>query len=289
MIEFEDYKTLTFDTLASINKSKLLMDFSIKTFEHFPDNIHQNAVRSLGEAMRYIVRKIEAVIKGDRIEERSDIVIDGDKHLNKLVFLARLNGEQKIQISSSNLNRYISYKEQILEQNLVYAIGITEGYLYDTVKIIYQNNPKHLADHDLSMNFKDLIDIDNTADLFKEMTELAVGRTWSEGNFSERMGKLRTKFEIILSFKKNLKELLDEANLIRNCILHNGSKVSSDYYDKFGDKRKLTLGEPIVLSQSFCDAIYYLSLDFIELLFVETSNIAWIPSLKSHAKLYKSQ
>ena len=136
MIEFEDYKTLTFDTLASINKSKLLMDFSIKTFEHFPDNIHQNAVRSLGEAMRYIVRKIEAVIKGDRIEERSDIVIDGDKHLNKLVFLARLNGEQKIQISSSNLNRYISYKEQILEQNLVYAIGITEGYLYDTVKII---------------------------------------------------------------------------------------------------------------------------------------------------------
>jgi hypothetical protein len=46
-------------------------------------------------------------------------------------------------------------------------------------------------------------------------------------------------------------DLFDEADLIRNCVLHNGSKVSEDYYKKFGKKRELQLMEPIKLNNHF--------------------------------------
>jgi hypothetical protein len=70
-------------------------------------------------------------------------------------------------------------------------------------------------------------------------------------------------------------DLFDEADLIRNCVLNNGSKVSEDYYKKFGKKRELQLMEPIKLNQSFLNAIYYLSIDFVKILFIEVSKICY--------------
>ena len=112
------------------------------------------------------------------------------------------------------------------------------------------------------------------------MIEEAIGHKWSKGGFTTRIDSLRTKFKIILGFKKALQALLDEANLLRNCILHNGSKVSRQYLEQFGEKRNLILNTPINLSPHFIRAIFYLSIDFIRVLFVEVSKIAFKPSME---------
>lgn len=189
-------------------------------------------------------------------------------------------------IDQMNVIKGFDFQPVILEQSLVYMVGIIESYICDSARIIYSNMPKYLNAHDLSLIFSELTEFDSLDAMKEVMLQKAMGRTWSQGSFSNRIDKLRKKFSIILNFKAYLKELLDEANLLRNCILHNGSKVSEDYLKEFGEKRTLELNSLIMISPYFIDAIFYLGLDLIKLLFIETSGKAWEPSKKINAELF---
>lgn len=279
-MNFNNYKALTSDILSGILKSKLLLDFSLKTFDSFPNNLHQSVRHSMDKSFNHSLKEREAYLKGEYIETRDKVILEGDRLLFPFIDLLKLEGKK----SKNNftfvgdnpmLVNELKFHQQILEQNLVYFVGIIEGYIYDSVRVLYSCKPNFLGEHNLSLGFSEIIKYNNIDDIKTKMVEMAVGRKWSEGGFSNRIEKLRKKFGILLDFKKELQNLLDEANLLRNCILHNGSKVSTDYLKDFGKKKNLQLNAPIEVSPYFIDAIYYLSLDFVKLLFIKTSEIAW--------------
>jgi len=291
MTEFNDYKSLTYDILSNVLKSKLLLGFSLRSFTNFPNNIHQEVKNPWEKALAYTLEERNAAIQGTTIEGRDDVVLEGDRLLMPYFGLHQLASKDANKSITSiegkpMLVNNVDFNQQILEQNLVYFVGIIEGYIYDSVRIIYQNIPEKLASHNLSMEFSDIIKQENFDELMEQMIEMAVGRKWSEGGFSKRIEKLRSKFGINLGFKRILQEFLDEANLIRNCILHNGSKVSSDYFKEYGEKRTLQLNTPVVISSYFLDCLYYLAIDFVKILFVETSNLAWTPNKKTEAEIW---
>ena len=64
-----------------------------------------------------------------------------------------------------------------------------------------------------------------------------------------------------------MQAIFDEANLLRNCILHNGAKASKNYYSAIGVTKGLNVGDPIRIDKYFNEAMYYLSIDLINKLF----------------------
>lgn len=279
-MDFNKYLELTLNNLSGVFKSKLLYDFSLRTFKDFPNLIHSSVRENWDKALAYTLKEREAFISGAQIEPRNENIIDGDRLLIPYFFLQKAvgkDGNKNIIIADGEpiLAASINFKDQILHQNLVYFIGILESYIYDSVKIIYQNSDDELSKHDLHLSFSDIINSGNQEDLKQTMINKALGRNWSEGGFSKRIEVLRNKFNINIGIKKKLLRLLDEANLLRNCILHNGGKVSNDYFLEFGKEKNITENKAIIISPHFLDAIYYLSIDFIKILSIKVSEICW--------------
>lgn len=244
MESLKGYERFTFQTLAAIYKSKLLLDLSLESFHAFPENFHPRVIAPLNEAVAFSIKERNAVVSGRTLEEeRDDNIIKGDKILNNAVFLKRINERGDI----DDLSELTFFNQQILEQNLVYFVALIESYMHHSAEFIYKHKSEYL--------------------------EKKKDREWAQNSFSGRLNKLNDRFGINLGFEQNLLSLFDEFDLLRNCILHNGSKVSPRYHDKFKEIREINLGDPIELSKYFLNAVYYLSSDFVELLFIETSNL----------------
>lgn len=259
---------------------KIQFEFSLKTFESFPNNINSKVKSAWENSIEYNIKEFAAFISKSNIEPRTEEIIEANKISTPYMILQRMHKDNSNDIITTvNGNPIkvtkIDFEQLILEQQLIYFVGLIEGYLIESIQVIYSNKTDLLSDHDLELNFKELNDLENFDNIQKKMIEMAIGRSWSIGSFSTRMERLRSKFGITLKFKKELKELFDEANLLRNCILHNGSKVSSDYMSQFGTKRKINKNDNIHFSVYFLDALYYLSLDFVKELFIEVTNLSW--------------
>lgn len=288
-MNFNEYYKVTINVMSSIYKSRLFLAFSLKTFQNFPNNIHSTIRKPFDKSLDYSLREWEACGQEVSLEPRDEDVIEGARLIMPFIYLQRINrqeSQKNIINTPGGLVRIndVNFQQQILEQNLVYLIGIIESFIYDSVKVIYINCPEHLKKHDLGLSFSDILEYENMDDIRGQMIEKAMGRTWSTGSFSTRITKLQKKFKINVGFKKKLQDLLDEANLIRNCILHNGSKVSSDYASQFGERRNAKVDEPILINPFFLDAIFYLSIDLIKALFIEASGAAWDLNHKSDAE-----
>lgn len=289
VIEFEHYKDLTYDFITKIYKMKIQFEFSIKTFQGFPNNLSTQVKSGWEQAMEYNIREFGAFISKSKIEPRTEEMVQANRIATPYMILQKIYRDNTNEIITT-VNGHpikvakIDFEQLILEQQLTYFVGLIEGFLIESIQILFENKPDFLSDHDLELKFKEINALENFENIQKKMIEMAVGRSWSAGNFSNKIEKLRTKFGITLKFKKQLKDILDEANLLRNCILHNGSKVSSDYLDQFGTKRNITKGDNIKFSVYFLDALYYLSLDFVKELFIETSNLSWNSITKSSAE-----
>lgn len=279
-MNIDQYSKLTRNIITNIYKSRILYEFTLSTFDNFPNNIKPEVRQNWDLAFDYHLRERKAFINGEKIERRTEKIIIGEKTLHPYFFIQKELGE-KAEKKLINVNQEdwlatkINFQNQIIEQNLVYFIGIIEGFMYDSVKLIYEQEESYLKDHKMQIDFAEIIELKDYDVLKKNMIEKALGRKWSQGLISKRFESLRTKFNITLGFKKTLLELFDEADLIRNCVLHNGSKVSKDYYNQFGEKRNLKLMQPINLNQSFLNVIYYLSIDFVKILFIEVSKICY--------------
>lgn len=293
MENLEEYKKLTSDFISRIYKVKILSEFSFNSFNEFPNRIHKEAKYSWEKSIDYTIRERESFASGSEIEVRDSEVIEGDRISIPYIHLQRIhnNESQKIVTSIGGQQTTvckIDFEQLVLDQNLVYLIGLIEGFMLESVILIYKNKSELLSEHDLQVDFKTLNEMNDIQTLRNHMIDQAIGRTWSERGFSTRIEKLRTKFNIILGFKKDLIKLLDEANLIRNCVLHNGSKVSKEYEEGFATKRLLKKNDSIKFSKYFLDAIYYLSLDFVKSLFINTSGCVWGDGEKINSEIYIS-
>lgn len=161
----------------------------------------------------------------------------------------------------------IDFHSIISEKQLVYIVGLIEGFILDSVRVIYYLNDEYIEQHKVEPDFSTLKSLENFEELKADRIIRITERKWGNGNFSTRMDRLKTKFGIDLDFDRRLVDILDEANLLRNCILHNGAKVSIDYFDFIKGKKEINIGDKIKIDRYFNECLYYLSLDFITKLF----------------------
>lgn len=263
-------------------KTRIVYDFSLLTFSDFPNNIHSNVRKGFDSILKEMIDSIDDYLNNGNfvLPERSKQYDEFGELVEAYNWVLSSEGENSQSQSMTLegkvfLTRKIDFNQQILEQNLVYISGVIESFMYDSVKLIYENNPDLIASHEKSLSFKEILEYDDLQNLKTKLIDLAVGREWAKGSFSSRIEKLRTKFKIQLSLKKDLQKFLDEIYLIRNSIVHNGSKVTKDYHDAFGEQRDIIIGDKLEISQVRLQALYYLSIDLIKLLFIQTTKQCW--------------
>ncbi|MDC1068430.1 hypothetical protein OAQ99_04655 [Candidatus Kapabacteria bacterium] len=279
----DPYLKLHRNTILEINKSRLAFLFSMKSLEDFPNNLtdivtqpfHANWKKSLDDG--------DAIVHGEEfnnLREFDDVEIEGNfytsPYINIINTLKRKNKSYNV-IQSVIGGRYfnvpqIDFTQILISQQIVYLVGIIEGFTLDSVKYIYSNKIDYLYQHQIALPINEIVN--NTRTELESMAiTKATERKWSDGSFSKRFKKLKDKFEIDLDIDKVLIDILDEANLLRNSILHNGSKFTNDYAKLYGRKRNIKEGDSLSTTSYFVELLYYLTIDVINILTKETYKI----------------
>jgi len=269
------YKNIT----ISLHKSYLASKFHFNTMKDFPNNISDDVKWPMVDALDYYLKEYEIFSQGKNPEElwkRSKRVIEWDFYLHPFHAIQKLSNNTDMwdkNIMTMNneklLIQNINFDSIIIEQQLVFMLGLIEGFIFDSVKTIYYNNDKYILKNPKGKN-PDQLSGQEKLDMINNLNS----RKWSMWWFSSRFDKLNHTFDINLWFKKELINIFDEANLMRNCILHNCSKITQNYYKIFWKHRNLDIGDNLEINEYFLESIYYISLDLIRILYLEV-NAKW--------------
>lgn len=275
----EEYKKLFHNVHELIHKSHLSSLFSFEIFDSFPNNIGDKLRHDFNNEITYTLNEFKLLASGipnpkDYIGERTESVLNGFHFTHpfyKIQEIAKKNNEIPSSIMGIDGNELaiynIDFKSVISEKQLVYFVGLIEGFILDSVRVLYYNKENYIEQHAVEPPLSDLRGLVNYEELKIQRIINVTERKWGSGSFTTRFEKLNNKFGIQLGFDSKLESLLDEANLLRNCILHNGAKVSSDYYTEIGINKGLHIGDKITIDRYFNEAIYYLSLDLVKKLY----------------------
>lgn len=139
----------------------------------------------------------------------------------------------------------------IYEMSFVYAYAVFEAYLSDILRMRFQMRPK-LMGANSELKYEEIFEAATKEDLILLMAERAV-RDLMYLPLSGIVQKMRTK----LGFKALLDIYIEEASimaLIRNCIVHNGSRIDK----KLGKASPgYVEGESINITQAEVDRVVY--------------------------------
>lgn len=286
----EEYKNLFNNVHELIHKSHLSSLFSFEIFDSFPNNIGDELRKDFNNEITYTLNEFKLYSLGisnpkEYIGERTESVLNGFHFTHpfyKIQEIAKKNNEIPstiMGIDGSDLAIYnIDFESVISEKQLVYFVGLIEGFILDSVRVLYYNKEAYIEQHTVEPPLADLKALANYEELKIERIINITERKWGSGSFTTRFEKLNNKFGIQLGFEPKLQSLFDEANLLRNCILHNGGKVSSDYYSEIGINKGLNIGDKITINRYFNEAIYYLSLDLVKKLYCLIESLSFYDS-----------
>ncbi|MFD2890403.1 hypothetical protein ACFS5J_00025 [Flavobacterium chuncheonense] len=286
----EDYKNLFHNVHELIHKSHLSSLFSFEIFDSFPNNIGDKLREDFNNEIKYTLSEFNLYSQGvqnpkEIIGERTESILNGQFFtypFYKIQEIAKKNHEAPISLMGLNgipLAIYnVDFESVISEKQLVYFVGLIEGFILDSVRVLYYNKEHHIEQHIIEPPLSVLRTSADYENLKIQRIIDITERKWGAGSFTTRFDRLNTKFGINLGFDPILLNLFDEANLLRNCILHNGAKVSSDYYSAIGVHKGLNIGDKLNVSRYFNEALYYLSLDLVKKLYCQIESHSFYDS-----------
>jgi hypothetical protein len=231
--------------IERIHKLIIYRELSEETFSEFPHNIHSNVRAPFEKSVAYNFKERDAFINRTEIEARDETILKGDKVAMPYIFLQKLHGPiDNLNFDLFNINgedfrvTKIDFQEIVREQTLVYIVGFIESYITSIAKLL-ESEGFEAANHDFAV-----------------------------GQFEKKYSLLKTRHNIDLEFHHEIITLLDEAFLLRNCIVHNASRYTPNYVTQL---KKGEVGNKVEINTIFLEKITYLAFDVIKKLFIEAT------------------
>ena len=168
-----------------------------------------------------------------------------------------------ITASPSNVNDLPVFKQILFEQEFISYFAHLESIFQEFQRFIYYKKPEYLP-QEKEILWKDILELKD----FSAILEYTIEQKLNKSGYlkiSDLLIKLNsTPFLLKISVKNELQHDLNEFILIRNMIIHNGSKVSEDY-EKFTEG-KYKKGSKFILDRIIVNQLF----DLIIIVSIET-------------------
>ena len=166
------------------------------------------------------------------------------------------------------------FQQDIYKQAFVNYFAHIEAYFQDVWRIIYRQNPHNLSS-DLEYKLDEILKWSS----YEELVTYIIDKKLSKSGYdkiSDQLKRLnRPPFKFCLKLSDSLFKSWDRRTIIRNLILHNGSKVNSEYIE-------------ISDSEDKPGDLLELSFDEMEEIFLATMSLGHVIFLKVSSKLFKN-
>jgi hypothetical protein len=171
--------------------------------------------------------------------------------------------ETETEVTEQNLiNLYPRYKITYLHGlSFVQLTSVFEAFLFDFLRLLITNDPRHLAQKKQIEVGVALSVADRGALVLliadRELNELKYDRPRAWFDYMSKIVKLGcpTKDEI---------ERIAEMKAVRDLLIHNSGVVNKTYLDKAGTKARYAVGDPVVMDRPYFNDCWVLAKKLVD-------------------------
>lgn len=277
------------DFIILLDDIRVLSNLSIKIFHKYPKNIPNEIYQPISEDLSYA--KEIFTLHFDKFDQqnskkKADPLNYKLKSKLSSIFLESTiaKGIQMTETAKKTptIDEDKTYKLQslfkkiILEEEFLSYYSIFEAYISNILTIIFKKNPRKLNPQDLprnesrEMRWDDILQFSNYTDLINYMIEKYV-YSFGYKSLYERMRTLQDRrFGFNLKLNNEVKSFLDEVDEIRNCLIHNGGRISIKGLKKL-QQPDLKVGDWIIITPKTNIEIYNYFKNIAYILYIQTA------------------
>jgi len=252
--EWDGFYNAFREYIISFRKSRILTNASLILLKDFPKNLpeeYQGDYESFVDNFKKILdsmvedlRKDEEYMerfgtKGKKIIPEQELMF----YLAQHVFTKAKKKDFRYEIDEL---LYIDFENILMNNELIIAFAYLDSFLSDSLRVIYQVKPEQLKTKHKAIDYERLFSTTSLEELKNKIIEEEV--------FHFGWKSLVQRFDILkdigikISLTKKSKEELFELEQVRHIIIHNYSKVNSEFIKKT-KRSDLLVGEKYQVTQ----------------------------------------
>jgi len=255
-MEWDNYKKVYRNFEFSISQSMVLTLISHEVLKQWPENLPENTKKPLTDARKqwrdlwtsYFDHKItleELSAEQDRMYKEWERV-EGQPALFKTVnrmYLFRPDS------SSSELD----FSRIVNSQALVMLFAHLDAFMVDSVRTICRIRPDILKS-DKKMEWVDIVSCGSWDKLIDQLVEqYSFQFGWQP--IAKRLDFLKKQNGIDIVFPEEEMKVIDDAELTRNVVTHNGGNISQEYLAR-SKRTDVSIGQPIPITVDFIRQLF---------------------------------
>jgi hypothetical protein len=253
-MEFPAFRQMYHNLIAAVTETRIVSLAAGGVLEDFPGKLDLEAQVSVYTAFQAITADLKRAISDDirRIDVESE-KFAGEKfgplsfNIVSLFFarhLAGIAGEKTLEVGSL-----------LYAQEIVMLLAHLDAFMIDTIKVMCVREPRILR-RKKKMDWSDILDAGGWDALMDALIEsYAYELGWK--SIRERVGHLSTEHGLRIDFPADELDELDAVENLRHIIIHNGSRVSSEYLARTG-RSDVAVGEFIRVDAAFAQDVSWM-------------------------------
>lgn len=251
-MKWEDYHKIYWTYELSVNQTKILNYFGRDTFKEFPNSLPDNLKDQWDNNIK-ILYEILTKVKPYFDKETKSEIIENKLHESETKFdkenTSIIMDEIALYLSMINLEmkpENINFQRLFFSQELVMVLAHLEAFLSDSLRVICRVKPEILKTNK-KIDRSAIINLENWDNVMEFLIEDYIfDFGWK--SLDEKIKFLNEK--IGLNIETPEISLLEEAENIRNIVVHNGGRISQEYINRT-KRYDLKVGDFIPITNKF--------------------------------------
>lgn len=241
-----EYTQKYFDFIIALNQSLVITQLSVKLLHDFPNNLPDVLATPYHQTLASIIERLSKAEDEHHIIDLNLEFINDESHIAPFITLVIAHA-QIYQGETIDFNKAITAKQ------LVMIFAHLDAFMADSLRMICRIQPQVMKSSK-TVTWETMIDAGTWDSLLDIMIDSYVA-DFVKPNVAKRVEFMSRQLGLLITISQKETKLLEEAENLRHCFVHNGGRVDSSLLKKL-QRNDLILGSEIHIDTEYLEEIY---------------------------------
>jgi hypothetical protein len=273
---WDEYRLNYLDATIFIYQAQIATRVALLVLYDYPDSLPNGLLKELDIKRKEVAKWLEEwkshkdgatlTLSDSKIPQKEHPNLE-DVNIDLLVpdLMLTIASFHRKKIKDENI---MSFKNVMYSQQLIMTFAYLDAFMAESLRIICMICP-HVLKSNKKIEWETILNLGNWERIeehFRESYVFSFG--WE--SVTTRIIKMQNDLGLELSIPNEILSKLDESELMRNIVVHNGGRVSAEFLKRTG-RTDVIVGQQIPISHDFVDSTTYAACSVIKVLFADVS------------------